>query len=156
MWSAPSLRRCSSALSYAGTEWASATGELTAALCLLGQRAPPCTAAPGREKEQEATLLFIVRPPGWSMLESRPLVAVHPSGQCRLAFLLPCRLQCFSHCVFCSQSSSFRSDPLPLLSTALPGTVKRFVFKALEHMLMWFPPIGFLSPLIQIHSEYHT
>lgn len=33
---------------------------------------------------------------------------------------------------------------------------KEFLFKASEHRLMWFPPIGFPSPLIHIHSEYYT
>lgn len=60
------------------------------------------------------------------MLERSSLVAVQPCGQCRLVLVLLGRLQNFSHCVFCSLSSSFRSDPLPLLPTALPGTVKSF------------------------------
>lgn len=123
MWSAPSLSHYSSAPSCTGQQrmkswWGSCSlppGQAEDCLELHLQ---------GKRKSTRSHSAFHRLPNGAALLKSSSLVAVQPCGQCLLVLVLLCRIQCFSHCVFCSQSSSFGSDPLPLLSTALPGTVK--------------------------------
>lgn len=85
-----------------------------------------------RERKQEAVLLFTVFP------QRAAAGAQFSDGRASLWAVSPGvgsvgHLQSFSRRVFCSQSPSFRSDPLPLLSTALPGTVKSFYLKLRTH-----------------------
>lgn len=128
----------------------------SAALCPMASGELPHAVTQGKRQRTRSCSAFHRLPTVWTVLarESSPLGGAALS-QCRWCWLFCCVFpHCFSCwiCLFLVVFLQVRPTSSFVHCTSLHS---KAIF-ALEHMLMWFPPIGFLSPSIQIHSEYYT